>query len=103
MEGKMKRSLFGLMLIAVAGSTLAQEPTNQLRRVAGPPATVADMLGQIAAVHSLRSAGKAEAYQVGLVVDALVNAPGKFGTFYTTALFAINDRNVPQEVLFSFL
>src|SRR6266496_1407048 len=70
--------------------------------LAGPPATVADMITGSAAVRPLSTtSGFGPDYQVLLPV--VINAPGLNGTFFKTDGFFANFRNINQEVLVGFI
>ena len=103
----MKRFL-GFMVLALAAWPMAAAPTEGLPIAAGPTPTLGELMANVQAARSARSAegislGSGYGFAAQLVVPVVIRAPGKNGTFFETDSFLTNGRGFSQEVLITFL
>ena len=93
---------FAVLILAAWPLAALNHASEWPTPVAGPPATIADMVAGSETVRPLSiTSGFGPDYQV--LLQVVINAPGLNGTFFKTDGFFANFRNINQEVLVGFI
>ena len=103
----MKRLLLFAAAALSASSLLAAGfTTDPPEVVAGPPATVGDMVANRSTTQPQPLGAivpGAYGFTNQILINVAINAPGRNNTFYETDYFTVNGRNANQEILIGLI
>jgi hypothetical protein len=101
----MKRFLVVMAALLASVQLLAERIVHEPPTIVdGPSATIADMLASHPKPVALGAfPNQSYSFNPALLVNVVINSPGKNNTFFKTDYFLINGRTVSQEILIGFI
>lgn len=101
----MKRFLVVTAALLASAQLLAERIVHEPPAVVdGPPATIGEMLASQPKPVALGAfPNQSYSFNPALLVNVVINSPGKNNTFFRTDYFLINGRSTSQEILVGFI